>query len=145
MSQSLFENAACHPAIAIRRSVELGVRSIEHGTLIDEATAKFVARQGAYVVPAMATIHALKEDGPKHGMPAIRKQALSPFEILRSATSINAEILQMQDQLGVVKPGALADLLLVNGNPLKHIELLEASGANLSVIMKDGNFIKATV
>jgi imidazolonepropionase-like amidohydrolase len=180
--------AHCHPAEAIRRCVEHGVRSIEHGTLIDEATAKLVAEKGAYVVPTMATVNALKEDGPKLGIPpesfrkltkihdralagleimqragvkmgfgtdllghqhvrqctefTIRRQVLSPFDILHSATAVNAEILQTQGRLGVVKPGALADLLLVDGDPLRDLELLAADGAHLRVIMKDGRFVK---
>jgi imidazolonepropionase-like amidohydrolase len=55
--------AHCHPTEAIRRCVEYGVRSIEHGTLIDADTAAFVAEKGAYVVPTMATIYALVEEG----------------------------------------------------------------------------------
>ena len=43
--------AHCHPASAARRCVEFGVRSIEHGTLIDDETARFVASKGAYIVP----------------------------------------------------------------------------------------------
>jgi imidazolonepropionase-like amidohydrolase len=186
--RGVYACAHCHPAEAIRRCAELGVRTIEHGTLIDEPTAKIVAQKGAFVVPTMATIHALKEDGPKLGMTdasyrklcqiydrsieglaimkqagvkmgfgtdllghqhvrqgsefSLRKQALSAFDILHSATAINAEILQMQDRLGVVKPGAFADLLLVDGDPLKDVELLAANGAHLSVIMKDGRFVK---
>src|SRR3546814_11946890 len=46
----------CHPADAIRRSVEFGVRCIEHGTLIDAETAAFVAERQAYIVPTMAVI-----------------------------------------------------------------------------------------
>jgi imidazolonepropionase-like amidohydrolase len=48
----------------------------------------------------------------------------------------------MQDRLGVVKAGAFADLLLVRGNPLEDIGLLAANGGQLSVILKDGRFIK---
>ncbi|MGH9394976.1 MAG: amidohydrolase family protein, partial [Terriglobales bacterium] len=53
----------CHPAEAVRRSAELGVRTIEHGTLMDARTADFVAERGAYVVPTMATISALADQG----------------------------------------------------------------------------------
>jgi imidazolonepropionase-like amidohydrolase len=42
----------------------------------------------------------------------------------------------------VVKPGALADLLVVDGNPLRDINLLAANGAHLTVIMRDGRFVK---
>ena len=180
--------AHCHPAEAIRRCAEYGVRSIEHGTLIDEPTARFVAERGTFVVPTVGTLIALKEDAATLGLPAasldklnqvcerglggleimrragvrigfgtdlfghhhtrqgnefsVRSRVLPTIDILRSATSVNAEILQMKDRLGVVKAGALADLLLVRGNPLRDIGLLAANGANLSVILKDGRFIK---
>lgn len=180
--------AHCHPTEAIRRCVELGVRSIEHGTLIDAETAAFVAEKGAYVVPTFAVMFAFKEDGRKLGLSetsynkllqieeramqgldimkragvkmgfgtdllgahhtrectefTIRSEVLSPFEILHSATAVNAEILQMQGKLGVIKVGALADLLLVDGHPLQDISLLAASGKHLSHIMTAGKFVK---
>ena len=46
----------CHPAAAVRRAAALGVRSIEHATLIDQQTADFVAERGAFTVPTMATL-----------------------------------------------------------------------------------------
>src|SRR5882762_5952687 len=51
--QGAYVCAHCHPTEAIRRCVEYGVRSIEHGTLIDEKTAELVATKGAYVVPTI--------------------------------------------------------------------------------------------
>jgi imidazolonepropionase-like amidohydrolase len=180
--------AHCHPTEAIRRCVEYGVRSIEHGTLIDEETAAFVAKKGAYVVPTLSVCFALMEDGPRIGLPEtsrqkllkvheralsglevmkragvkigfgtdllgeqhtrqgtefrLRSEVLSPFEILRSATAVNAEILQMEGKLGVIKAGALADLLVVDGNPLANIDLLASNGRHLTHIMVDGRFIK---
>ena len=151
--QGSYVCAHCHPTEAIRRCVEYGVRSIEHGTMIDAETAAFVAEKNAYVVPTMAVIFALKENGREMGMPAasyekmlkiydrsveslsvmkragvkmgfgtdllgeqhvrqgseftVRRQVLQAFDILHSATAVNAEILGMQGKLGVVKPGAL--------------------------------------
>lgn len=180
--------AHCHPAEAVRRSVSLGVRSIEHGTLIDEETATAVAAAGAFIVPTMAVIFALRQDGAQFGLSAanlakleliadraltglqvmsragvkmgfgtdllgphydrqcteftLRSRMLTPFDILHSATAINAEILQMEGRLGVIKPGALADLLVVDGNPLKDINLLAANGRHLTHIMIDGSFVK---
>ena len=64
-----YTSAHCHPASAIRRCVEFGVRCIEHGTLIDDETARFVAERGAYVVPTMVIIFALVELGKKLGFP----------------------------------------------------------------------------
>ena len=73
---------------------------------------------------------------------SLRAQVLDNTEILRSATSINAELLQQDGELGTVAPGALADLLLVDGNPLADITLLEGEGEKLKVIMKDGELYK---
>jgi len=180
--------AHCHPAEAIRRCVQLGVRSIEHGTLIDDATAQLVAAAGAFVVPTISVVFALVQEGPKLGLTEAsleklgkiheralssletmrrasvkmgfgtdllgphhtrrgeefthRNKVLAPFDILRSATVINAEILQMGGRLGVIKEGALADLLLVDGDPLRNIELLAANGRYLTHIMLDGKFVK---
>jgi imidazolonepropionase-like amidohydrolase len=186
--RGVYACAHCHPAAAVRRCVECGVRCIEHGTLIDTPTAAFVAEKGAFVVPTMATIFALVDMGPQLGLPSasyeklmqisdsalkgleimkqegvkigfgtdllgklhtrggteftLRRQVLSAADILISATSVNADILQMKDKLGVVKKGAFADLLLVDGNPLENIELLAAGGAHLSHIMLQGKFVK---
>ena len=68
--------AHCHPANAIKRCAELGVRSIEHGTLMDEDAAKAVAAKGAFVVPTLATIWALLEDGAKLGLPPVSQEKL---------------------------------------------------------------------
>jgi imidazolonepropionase-like amidohydrolase len=180
--------AHCHPASAIRRCVEFGVRSIEHGTLIDDDTARFVAERGAYIVPTMVVIFALVELGRELGFPAVSqekveyayKQALSgmdkmrragvklglgtdllgstyvqecreftirsevftPIEILRQATSTNAEMMMQQGKLGCVAPGAHADLLVVDGDPVKDISLLAANGKNLRMIVRGGEIVK---
>jgi imidazolonepropionase-like amidohydrolase len=59
-------------------------------------------------------------------------------QILRSATLVDAEILQRSGELGVIAPGAKADVLVVDGNPLEDIALLEGQGKNLPLIMKGG-------
>jgi imidazolonepropionase-like amidohydrolase len=63
-------------------------------------------------------------------------------EILRSATLVNAEILGRVGELGVVAPGALADLLVVDGNPLDDVSVLEGQGERLRAILKAGLFYK---
>jgi imidazolonepropionase-like amidohydrolase len=189
--RGVYVAAHCHPAEAIERCVELGIRSIEHGTLITEEVARTVVEKGAFVVPTLAVLFALAEDGPAMGMSeasqnklskvldsaldgleimkragvkmgfgtdllgeqhtrqgtefSIRRRVLDPIDILRSCTSINAEILGMQDKLGVIKAGAFADLILVDGDPLEDIELLASNGRDLSCIMADGKFIKRTL
>jgi imidazolonepropionase-like amidohydrolase len=73
---------------------------------------------------------------------AIRAEVLAPAEILRSATSVNAALLNAEGELGVVAPGALADLLVVDGDPLADLGLLEHQGAYLAAIVKGGRFVK---
>ena len=88
-----YVSAHCHPASAVRRCVEFGVRSIEHGTLIDDETARFVAEKGAYIVPTMVIISALVEMGRQLGFPAQSqekaeyawKQAISGMDLMRQA------------------------------------------------------------
>ncbi len=178
----------CHPASAVRRSVEFGVRSIEHATLIDAPTAAFVAQRGAYVVPTMVIIEQLVQMGRTMGFPpqsqekadfawksalsgldimrgsgvrlaygtdllgnlytrqcrefTLRKQVFTPLELLRQATSTAAALMMQEGQLGCIAPGAHADLIVVDGDPLKDISLLEADGANLRVIARAGELVK---
>jgi imidazolonepropionase-like amidohydrolase len=183
-----YVSAHCHPASAARRCAEFGVRVIEHGTLMDEETARFLAERQVYVVPTMAIIHVLAEDGSRYGLPrasqekvgaiavqaldglralrkfgvkigfgtdlmgslyqqqcrefSLRRTVFEPVEILRQATSINAEILQQEGRLGCVRPDACADLLVVEGDPLTDIEVLADCGRPLKVIIRDGDLIK---
>ncbi len=180
--------AHAYGADAIARAVECGVRSIEHGNLIDAPTAKLMHERGAFIVPTLVAYDAMKRRGVEFGLPAvsreknaivleaglrsleickaagveigfgsdllgqlqvdqsreflIRAEALSPAEIIRSATIVNARLLQREGELGIVAPGAYADLLVVDGNPLKDIGLLTEQGAHLPVIMKGGRFHK---
>ena len=178
--------AHCHPAESIHRCAELGVRSIEHGTLIDKKTAEFVAEQGCFVVPTMVIIFALQEQARSHP-PAIQQKLQSVFDsaltslkilkeakvklgfgtdllgklytqqcreleirarvfpavdVLRQATSISAELMNLQGRLGCIAPDAFADLLVVDGDPLENINLLVADGAHLKLIMRAGEIIK---
>ena len=73
---------------------------------------------------------------------SIRSQVVPPFEIIRSATLINAELLNRSGELGVIAPGAPADLLVVNGNPLNDLTLLQSQGKYLLLIMKGGKLYK---
>jgi imidazolonepropionase-like amidohydrolase len=172
---------------AITRAVEAGVRTIEHGNLIDRETAQRMARAGAYLVPTLVTYYALDELGRKLGFPdvsqrkvrdvldaglasleiareagvaigfgtdllgetheqqsrelSIRGQVLSPAEVIRSATLVNAAILERKGELGVIAPGAYADLLLVDGDPLRDLSLLEGQGKHLDLIVRGGEIV----
>ena len=173
---------------AIGRSIDFGVRSIEHGNLIDRAAAEHVAGADAFVVPTLVTYDALHRYGREFGFPevsmgklndvreaglssleilqragvkigfgtdllgpmhrhqsrefVIRAEAMSPFEIIRSATIVNAELLNRAGEIGVIGPGARADLIAVDGNPLADISLLDGQGEHITHIMKDGVFYK---
>ena len=76
----------------------------------------------------------------------------TPFEILKMVTSDNAELLSLagkrspyQGKLGVIEEGALADILLVDGDPLKNINLIAEPEKNFVLIMKNGVIYKNTI
>jgi imidazolonepropionase-like amidohydrolase len=62
--------------------------------------------------------------------------------IIRSATRINAELLMQSGNLGTISPGAYADLLVVEGDPLRDVKVLTDPQRNLKLIMKDGVIYK---
>ncbi len=72
----------------------------------------------------------------------LRPVVLSAIDILCSATSVNAELLMQSDQLGCIKAGALADLLVVDGDPLTDISVFERHEQTLCLIMKGGKVFK---
>ena len=178
---------------SIQRAIAAGVKCIEHGHLMDEATAKLIAERGiwlstqafpdemadafppgsqerakAFTVFAGTdkTIALAKKYNLKtaFGTDILFSQKLaqrqgellvkftrwySPAETLIMATGTNAELLAMSGKrnpypgtLGVVEEGALADLLLVDGDPIADIRLLADPAKNLVVIMKDGKIFK---
>lgn len=80
---------------------------------------------------------------------SVMSRWFEPTEVLRMATSVNAELLALSGarnpypgKLGIVVEGALADLLLVDGNPLENLVLIENPEQNFVVIMKDGQIYK---
>jgi imidazolonepropionase-like amidohydrolase len=173
---------------AITRAVTNGVRTIEHGNLIDAKSAKLLKSTGGYMVANLVTYFVMKEKAAQFGMTAdmlakndividgalrsleickaagvkvgygsdllgqlqieqsrefmFRAEVLKPLEIIRQATTVGAEVLRQEGKLGIVEPGAFADLIVVDGNPLKKLELFLDQGAHLPVIMKAGKFHK---
>jgi imidazolonepropionase-like amidohydrolase len=73
---------------------------------------------------------------------ALRAEVNKPIDVLRSATSINAQLLQMEGQLGCIRPGAYADLLAVNGDPLKDLGLFREPQVHIPLVMKGGVCIR---
>jgi imidazolonepropionase-like amidohydrolase len=72
----------------------------------------------------------------------LRLELDSPAEIIRSATSVNADLLMANGELGTVSPGAYADLLILDGDPLTDIRVLSRPQQRLKLIMKDGVIVK---
>ena len=64
---------------------------------------------------------------------------MPPMEAIQSATVTTAELLGVQDELGGIVPGKLADIIAVDGDPLEDISVLQ----NVSFVMKDGRVFKA--
>ena len=181
---------------AIQRAIAAGVKCIEHGFLMDEATAKLIASKGVWLSPQplpeelrqgfpVGSVQRAKADevwpgiartyelAKKYkiktafGTDVLFSQALAqqqgailaslvrwytPAEALVMATGTNAQLLAMSGKrnpypgkLGVVEEGALADLLLVDGNPIENIKLIEDPAKNFVLIMKDGKIYKNTL
>jgi len=179
---------------AIQKAIRAGVKCIEHGQLMDEATAKIMAEKDIWLsiqpflndedalpLPPDSTNHAKQLEisrGTDTAYTLAKKYNLktawgtdllfdaklatrqgsqltkmlrwyTPAEVLKMATNTNAQLLALsgprnpyQGKLGVVEEGALADLLLVDGDPLKNIKLIENPDKNFIVIMKDGKIYK---
>jgi imidazolonepropionase-like amidohydrolase len=73
--------------------------------------------------------------------PRMTEFGMSPVEVLRSATSRAAEMLNMTGEIGVVAPGAYADIIAVNGDPLRDINVL----GDVKFVMKDGGVFRNEV
>jgi imidazolonepropionase-like amidohydrolase len=75
----------------------------------------------------------------------LRGEISSPIDVLRSATSIGAEILQKSGELGCIRPGAFADILVLQGNPFSDLGLFEDAEANIPIVMKGGQIVRCSL
>ena len=75
----------------------------------------------------------------------LRAKVLPAIDVLRSACMINAELLGQKGKLGCIREGAIADVLVLDGNPLEDMSVLGSGGDHISVIMQDGRFHKRTI
>ena len=177
---------------AIRRAIKAGVKSIEHGQLIDEPTMKLIAEKGVwlsmqpfigegnnhYSNPQQQAKHELVVQGTENAYKLAKKYGVklawgtdllfnpanaknqnlniekmtrwfSNYEILKMITHDNAELLSLSGRrnpypgtLGVIEEGALADLIIVDGNALQDIKVLTEPEKNMLLIMKNGKVYK---
>jgi len=173
---------------AIRNCLEAGVRSIEHGNLLDEATAAQMARHGVFYVPTLVVYDLLAESGKSLGLDdysleklaavgtsgrralelahragvriasgsdivgplqalkgreiAIKAEVLGPMGAIVAQTRTNAELLNLASLIGTVEPGKLADLIVVEGNPLRDPGLFADGLRTVRLVMQEGQVTK---
>ncbi|HEY5805409.1 MAG TPA: amidohydrolase family protein [Lysobacter sp.] len=182
--------------VSIKRAIDAGVKCIEHGSLMDDASAQLIANHGVWL-SMQPFAHEMADAFPPgsnewtkaqevfagndkayemakkyklktaFGTDILFSRALAqrqgsllasltrwytPAEALGLATHSNAELLTLSGKrnpypgkLGAVEEGALADLLLVDGDPVADIQLVANPGKNFLVIMKNGQIFKNTV
>jgi imidazolonepropionase-like amidohydrolase len=175
---------------SVRRAIQAGVKCIEHGQLLDEATVKLMADKGIWLSlqaldPAPPTAPAVVQEkkktvvdgtdnafkwAKKYGVklawgtdflffpPQNKKQNsdilklkkwFTAAEVLKLVTHDNGQLLKLSGprdpypgKLGVIEKGALADMILVDGDPIKNLDLVADPAKNFKIIMKDGKIYK---
>jgi imidazolonepropionase-like amidohydrolase len=180
------KKVACHAynGVGLRRGLDGGCDSIEHGLELDDAAVAQMVRQGTWLVPTMSPYYdhwapegtaAGARDRKRvavHG-PSLQKAmkagvkiafgtdvggfswndpiarefsrlvefGMTPMAAIQSATSRAAELLGMPGEIGVLAPGAYADIVAVAGDPLQDVRALES----VSFVMKDGKVYKSEI
>jgi imidazolonepropionase-like amidohydrolase len=174
---------ACHVygGIGLRRALDGGCDSIEHGLDLDDASISQMLKQGTWYVPTLTVYYyqwapentlegqrdraraSFHEASFKKAMKAgvkiafgtdaggfpwsdslaqefgyMVKFGMTPMDAIKTATSKAADLLDMTGELGVIAPGAYADIITVNGNPIANIDTLK----NVIFVMKDGKVFK---
>jgi imidazolonepropionase-like amidohydrolase len=148
----------------IRRAVMAGVRSIDHGYEIPADLFGVMRERGVFFCPTLAVGSGQQRRGQlvkqafdagvqvcaggdagvfTHGENAIEAErlvaaGLSPLQAMMSLTSVNARMLQMEDRIGSVKVGMLADLVAVTGDPTRDIAAIRA----VKFVMKGGTIYR---
>jgi imidazolonepropionase-like amidohydrolase len=105
-----------------KSAIRAGVRSIEHGMLMDDETLDLLVRHGTWWCPTLSVY-----------IPS------TPEEAVRAATVRGAELLRKERDLGTVAPGKYADVIAVAGDPLSDIAAL----TDVAFVMKAGRVYKA--
>ncbi|POX42356.1 peptidase M38 [Streptomyces sp. Ru73] len=178
--------AHAYTARAVNRALEAGVRSIEHGNLLDDRSVELLREHDAYLVPTLVTYWALKEEGRAHGLPEaswrkvdevlgaglaaleraarggvnlvygtdllggmhrhqneefrLRREVQDPIEVVRAATVNAAALVNMTGEIGTLEPGAHADLVVLDGDPLADIGAL-ADPQHIRYVVQGGEVV----
>lgn len=174
---------------SIRNCVSAGVRTLEHGNLLDETAAKAIKEAGAILVPTLVTYEMISRMGKSLGIPEnnvrkineardrglealaiakrmgiriasgsdllgpmqrykgmeleLKARVLGPMAAIVATTKTNAELLKKEKDLGTIEAGKLADMILVQGDPLKDITLFQQYEEKISLIIQGGRVYKS--
>ncbi len=109
---------------------------LEHGTRALE----LCHRRGVKIVFGSDLLGTMHDSQSEEFL--IRAEIQKPIDVIRSATTIAADLFQMSGEIGVIAEGARADLLVVDGDPTEDLHLLQNQGQFLKLIMKDGKIFK---
>jgi imidazolonepropionase-like amidohydrolase len=173
---------------SIRNCIAAGVRTLEHGNLLDEESAQAIKAAGAFLVPTLVTYEMISKMGRDLGIPEnnirkinearersqealtiahrvgvkiasgsdllgpmqcykgmeleLKSRVLGPMGAIVSSTKTNSELLRKEKDLGTVEAGKLADIILINGDPLKDIKLFQQYQDRITLIMQGGRVYK---
>jgi imidazolonepropionase-like amidohydrolase len=173
---------------SILNCIAAGVRTLEHGNLLDEESAQAIKDAGAFLVPTLVTYEMISRMGKDLGIPEnnirkinearersfealsiahrmgvkiasgsdllgtmqvfkgmeleLKSRVLGPMGAIVASTKTNAELLRREKDLGTVEAGKLADLILVNGDPLKDVRLFQQYQEKITLILQGGRVYK---
>jgi imidazolonepropionase-like amidohydrolase len=173
---------------SIKHCVAAGVRTLEHGNLLDEEAAQAIREAGGFLVPTLVTYEMISRLGKDMGIPEnnirkinqareqglqalaiaervgvkiasgsdllgpmqiykgteleLKSRVLGPMGAIVATTKTNAELLRKDKDLGTVEAGKLADLILVDGDPLEDITLFQKYSEKITLIMQGGGVYK---
>ena len=176
--------AHAYTSRAINRALKCGVKSIEHGNLLDQGSVDLMLDGDRFLVPTLVVYHALVQEGTEAGLSAdmvqktwevldagldalklayqqnvniafgtdllgimhrrqleefkLRSPVVANDDLVRQATCNAARLFNMEDQIGQVKEGLLADLIVIDGDPLNDITALTTPETSLKMVMKEG-------
>ncbi len=183
-----YVSAHVYSSRSIRNCAGAGIRSLEHGNLLDEGAARAIKDAAAFLVPTPVTYETISRMGKSMGIPdtnvrkinqardrglealaiakrqgvkiasgsdllgpmqchkgmelELKARVLGPMGAIVASTKTNAELLRKEKDLGTISPGKLADLILVEGDPLKDITLFQRYQDKICVIIQGGRVYK---
>ncbi|MET7995071.1 amidohydrolase family protein [Amycolatopsis sp. NPDC005232] len=181
---NLYTAGHAYTADAVNRGLRLGVRTIEHGNLLDATSIDLFLAHDAFYVPTLITYQALLEQSRELGFTAeqyekvvrvtengyqalqladsagvriaygsdllgamqarqseefsLRAKVQKPAAVLRSATTVAAELLRQVGTVGTLAPGARGDVVLARANPLEDLDVLANPSTGLAAVVQDG-------